>query len=141
MDSQIQNYINQSRASGQTDEQIKTALLKSGWSQAQVNDAFGVPNPQGSTIPSMAQSQSASNNKLMAIISYFGILWIIPLLTDAKNDSFVKFHIKQGIILTISFFVVWVVGGMIPILGWMAIPILNLILFVIFIMGIISHGF
>ena len=44
MDQNIQNYINQARASGQPDEQIKQALLQSGWSQAQINEAFGVPN-------------------------------------------------------------------------------------------------
>lgn len=36
----------------------------------------------------------------MAIIAYF--LFFVPLLTDAKNDPFVKFHVKQslGLLLT-----------------------------------------
>jgi len=46
MDQKLQNYINQSRTSGQTDEQIKQQLLQSGWSQAQINEAFGVSGTQ-----------------------------------------------------------------------------------------------
>jgi uncharacterized membrane protein len=39
-------------------------------------------------------------NTTMAIIAYF--LFFVPLLTDAKNDPFVKFHVKQslGLLLT-----------------------------------------
>lgn len=51
MNSQLEAYIKQSKASGQTDEQIKKSLLQSGWSQEQVNEAFGIPNPQGSVVP------------------------------------------------------------------------------------------
>lgn len=51
MNSQIDAYIKQAKASGQTDEQIKKSLLQSGWSQEQVNEAFGVPNPQGNVTP------------------------------------------------------------------------------------------
>lgn len=144
MDPQIQNYINQARASGQTDEQIKQALLQSGWSQAQVNEAFGIPNPQSNATPPppmSSQSQpfsGADNNKLMAIISYIGILWIIPLLTDAKNDPFVKFHVKQGIVLSIGAVIVWAVVGIIPFLGWMLAPIASIAIFVLFIMGVMN---
>lgn len=52
----------------------------------------------------------------MAILAYLGILIIIPLLTDARNDSFVKFHIKQGLTLLV-FFAVGFLINIIPILG------------------------
>ena len=35
-----------------------------------------------------------------AWLSYLGILWLIPLLT-MKDNAFAKFHVKQGIVLTI----------------------------------------
>lgn len=79
------------------------------------------------------EQKSSQNNTLMAILSYFGILVLIPLLTDAKNDPFVKFHIKQGLVLLIAY----VIGGFvfwIPILGWL----LGLLLFILFLMGIIN---
>lgn len=44
---------------------------------------------------------SNNNNSLMAILAYLGILVVVPFLTDAKSDPFVKFHIKQGLVLLI----------------------------------------
>ncbi len=68
----------------------------------------------------MTQNTSASHsegkNVLMAMLAYLGILILIPLLTEAKNDSFVKFHIKQGVILLV-FFAVGFLLNIIPLLG------------------------
>lgn len=75
----------------------------------------------------------------MAVLCYFGILVLIPLLTEAKNDPFVKFHIKQGLVLLIAY----VIGGavtMIPLLGWVVGGIIDVILLVLFIMGIINSA-
>ena len=41
--------------------------------------------------------------KLYCIISYVYILWIVGLLADNKNPK-VRFHVNQGIILSIFFF-------------------------------------
>ena len=84
-----------------------------------------------------AVPSSGGDNKLMAILCYFGILVLIPLLTDAKNDAFVKFHIKQGLILLIAYIVVGVLY-VIPVLGWILGSILYVVLFILFIMGIIN---
>lgn len=70
----------------------------------------------------------------MAVIAY--ILFFIPLLTDAKNDPFVKFHVKQGAVL----FIAWIISAIvtnIPGIGWILIP-LNVFLFVLLIMGILN---
>lgn len=40
-------------------------------------------------------------NKRMALLSYIGILFIIPLLA-AKDSKFAKFHVNQGIVLFIA---------------------------------------
>jgi len=84
-----------------------------------------------------AAPSSGGDNKVMAILCYFGILLLIPLLTDAKNDPFVKFHIKQGLILLIAYIVIGVVY-VIPVLGWILGSILYVFLFVLFIMGIVN---
>ena len=84
-----------------------------------------------------AAPSNGGDNKVMAILAYFGILLLIPLLTDAKNDPFVKFHIKQGLLLLIAYIVVGVVY-VIPVLGWILGSILYVFLFVLFIMGIIN---
>ena len=70
MNQQLEDYIKQARVSGQTDAQIMTSLLQSGWSQAQVNDAFGIPNPQMAAPPppppeNLLQQQPNFENPLM----------------------------------------------------------------------------
>lgn len=78
-------------------------------------------------------SPDKSSNTLMAVLSYFGILVLIPLLTDAKNDPFVKFHIKQGLVLLVVSIIAGVIGW-IPVVGWI-VPIL---VFVLFLIGVIN---
>jgi uncharacterized membrane protein len=39
-------------------------------------------------------------NTGMAVIAY--LLFFIPLLTEDKNDPFVKFHVKQGFLIFVS---------------------------------------
>ncbi len=73
----------------------------------------------------------------MAILCYFGILVLIPLLTDSKKDPYVKFHIKQGLVLLITG-VATLFISMIPILGWIVGFILWIVIFVLFIIGLIN---
>lgn len=42
----------------------------------------------------------ADNNKVYCILSYLGFLWIIGLFV-ARQDARVRFHVNQGILLTI----------------------------------------
>lgn len=50
-------------------------------------------------------------NTGMAVVAY--ILFFIPLLTDSKNDPFVKYHVKQGLVLFIAF----IFSNLIPVIG------------------------
>jgi len=45
------------------------------------------------------EAKDAADNKLFAILSYFGILWLIPLFAAPKS-KFARFHANQGIIVT-----------------------------------------
>ena len=75
---------------------------------------------------------------LMAVLCYLGILVVIPLLTDAKNDSFVRFHIKQGLTLLITCVIAGAVG-MVPFVGWFLLgPILWVACLVLAIIGIVN---
>ncbi len=71
----------------------------------------------------------SSNNVGMAVLSYLGILILIPFLMKAQNDPFVKFHMKQGIVLI----VVDIVAMFVPFLG-----IVSLIFAIIGIMNAIN---
>lgn len=53
----------------------------------------------------------------MAVVAY--LLFFVPLLTDAKNDPFVKYHVKQGLVLFILGSLVWVASVM-PLLMMLA---------------------
>lgn len=78
-------------------------------------------------------SSGGQKNVGMAVLCYLGILVLVPLLTDAKKDPFVKFHIKQGLVLLIvdiiASFIIWV-----PFVGW----ILWLGIVVLLIIGIVN---
>jgi len=84
-----------------------------------------------------SQPASSGKNTGMAILCYIGILFIVPLLTDAKDDPFVKYHIKQGLTLFIFEVVLSILSGFLwflAILWW----VIWILLFIVWIMGIIN---
>ncbi|MCH7492423.1 hypothetical protein IID19_02390 [Patescibacteria group bacterium] len=54
----------------------------------------------------------STDSNLMAALSYVWVLSIVMLIIK-KDDEFVKFHAKQGLILFIASFI-----GVIPVIGW-----------------------
>jgi len=85
-------------------------------------------------------SSDVEKNKALAIVGYIiPILFFIPLVSDAKNSPYAKFHANQQLNLLISWVVVEIIGGMIPVLGWFIIlPFGTIFLFVVMIMGIVN---
>ena len=86
--------------------------------------------PQGS------MQAKPEHKTLMGILAYLGILIIIPFLM-AKDDPFVQFHIKQGLVLVVVEVAVWVVGMAMWQL-WMILQIVNLAMIVLSIVGIVN---
>ncbi|OGL87386.1 hypothetical protein A3I40_03790 [Candidatus Uhrbacteria bacterium RIFCSPLOWO2_02_FULL_48_12] len=76
----------------------------------------------------------------MAVICYFWIFAFLPFLLK-KDSPYVLFHAKQGIVLAIAWFLVWVIG-IIPILGWLIFFFGSIILLVVNLMAIVKawHG-
>lgn len=96
------------------------------------------PKPEQPVTPPPAGDDDIEKAKSIAWLSYLGILWLVPLLT-MKENAFAKFHVKQGIVLTIYGLAVGIVGGAIPVLGWFIIaPIGSIIVLVLCVMGIIN---
>lgn len=56
-------------------------------------------------------------NKIIAALSYIGILVLVPLLVK-KDSKFCKFHAKQGLVMLIIFIVGWLIFW-IPVVGWL----------------------
>jgi uncharacterized membrane protein len=95
-------------------------------------------NPTASSTSSEAAQPTAGaqKNVLMGILSYIGILVIIPYLTS-KHDPFVFFHIKQGLVLVVIELAVYVLG----MLMWDLYPLLsivNLAMLILSIIGIVN---
>lgn len=86
------------------------------------------------SVPAAVPASKPATNTGMAIVAY--IVFFVPLLTDAKNDPFVKFHVKQGLVLFIAWVAVWVLS-MLPVLGLLALP-LYVVMLVFWIMGILN---
>lgn len=80
--------------------------------------------------------QKKQESNLMAILSYFGLLFLIPMLV-VKDDSFVQFHAKQGLVLFL-FEAATAIFAAVPILGWLGAPILYIFWIVLSIIGIIN---
>jgi uncharacterized membrane protein len=95
---------------------------------------------ENKTEQSQSDKSDAEKNKAMAIVGYIiPILFFIPLISDAKNSPFAKFHANQQLVLLIAWVVVNIVGTVIPILGWFIIlPLGTIFLLVIMIIGIIN---
>lgn len=82
---------------------------------------------QAPQAPEAPKSNSANDDKLWAVLSYLGVLCLIPLL-GKKESSFVQFHARQGVVLLAG----WILSFL-P-FGW----VIGIISFVLSIMGIIN---
>ena len=84
--------------------------------------------------PTPVQS-TTSNDTLMGVLAYIGILVIIPLIVS--KDAFVKFHVKQGLVLFIIEIIISVLGFSFYAF-WGLINLLNLIVLILAIIGIVN---
>jgi uncharacterized membrane protein len=80
--------------------------------------------------------KKAEDNKLMGILSYIGVLCLIPLLTK-KDNEFVFFHAKQGVVLFIAEVITAFVAA-IPFLGWVIALLASLLWIILSIVGIVN---
>jgi len=96
--------------------------------------------PQSET-PRVSETPEASGPKkdeknLAAVLSYIGILFLVPLLA-CKDSAFAQFHAKQGLVLFIAeiatMFIAWI-----PILGWIVGFVCWIIWLVLSLIGIIN---
>ena len=74
------------------------------------------------------KNKDVEENKLIAVLSYIWILFLIPLLLK-KNSGFCQFHAKQGLVLFIGSLFCWL-----PIIG----QVLGLVILIIAVIGIIK---
>ena len=71
-------------------------------------------------------------NKGMAVLSYIGILFLVPMLAR-KDSEFCRFHVNQGLVLFIIEVIINIATMFISFVGF-----LGIITFVFMIMGIVN---
>lgn len=86
--------------------------------------------------PNQAPQQGGHPNVGMAVVAYF--LFFIPLLTEAKKDPYVRFHVRQGC----GFLIAWFLLGFIDSffyssLIWSLVSLLQLALGVLWLVGLV----
>jgi len=104
-----------------------------------------LPTPQHTE-----EKKAGEKNITMAVVAY--ILFFAPLLTNSKDDSFVKYHVKQGFLLFVTWLAIYIVMGVLSGSFFISFAFLSLFsflttilhigLFILLIIGIIhaSHG-
>ena len=88
--------------------------------------------------PTESESKSDEENVGMAVVAY--LFFFIPLLTDSKDDPFVKFHVKQSLLI-VCFSLALYILRYVPVIGeaiYVISPLISLAEFAFIIIGIIN---
>lgn len=107
--------------------------------QQSYQDSYQQSAQEYTTDPDSGMSfskEDIDNNKMIALLSYIGILFIIPLLV-AKESPYARYHINQGIVLFI-FEAICAAVFSIPLLGWIVGGVGEIICVVLLIIGILN---
>ena len=81
-------------------------------------------------------AKEKEDGKLMAILSYVGVLSLVPYLAE-KDNKWVRYHAIQGVnlfIIEVIFYIIRVI----PILGWIVGWLGSIVTLVISIIGIVN---
>ena len=85
-----------------------------------------------------ATTPEISHNTIMGVLSYLGPLVLIPYLTTL-DDPFVKYHVKQGIVLFGLEIIIYVLSSMFLFSGfYQLVSLLNLATLIFTILGIVN---
>lgn len=81
-------------------------------------------------------AKEKEDGKLMAILSYVGVLSLVPYLAE-KDNKWVRYHAIQGVNLFIIEVILYIIR-VIPILGWIVGWLGSIVTLVISIIGIVN---
>jgi len=110
--------------------------MQQGQSQAEQPQTQAPQSGQESVM--QADPADVEKNKTMAILSYF--IFFLPLITDAKDSPFAKFHANQSLVLLLFIVVGNIVAGMLSfvLIGFLLMPILGIAAIIFWIMGLMN---
>lgn len=93
------------------------------------NEENNAPQQEAS---SQFDAKDIADNKMISALSYFGILFLIPLLAR-KDSKFAQEHAKQGAVVFICSLVLMFIdfipfiGGLIGFFGWVALCVVDIL--------------
>lgn len=125
----------QVQTQAQSETQAPPTQNSDGGFQGKIDNAVNAFKETANTTADYAPEDIASN-KVMAVLAYLGILFIVPLVA-APNSPYAKFHANQGLLL----FLLEIAAGVlaiIPFVGWIATAIGTVASIVFFILGIVN---
>jgi uncharacterized membrane protein len=74
-------------------------MVEGSYSPPPVPGSVPPPPPSGGTV--------SPNRSVMIVLSYLGVLALVPLLTE-KDDREVQWHAKNGLVLAVAEIVLWI---------------------------------
>ncbi len=102
------------------------------------------PDPNEQPTPPPPSSQMPSNRTAMIILAYLGFLALIPLLVE-KEDADIQWHAKHGLVLMLSWMLLFValaiissIPGLGLVIGCGVSPFLMLIIFFVHVFAIVK---
>ena len=105
--------------------------------EAQTPTPEAPPPPPPSPQPAAGGGGGESSNRtLMIVLSYLGLLALIPLLME-KDDQEVQWHAKNGLLMLGLDIVLLLLLGL-PILGCIMTPVVLIVILVIHVIAIVK---
>jgi uncharacterized membrane protein len=89
-------------------------------------------NPPAAPTPPTTGSSNVNDDKAITYLSYIGLLFLVPLFAK-KESKFAQFHAKQGLVLTIG----WFIGSFLYFLMGLG-ALVHLFLIILSIIGLIN---
>lgn len=91
------------------------------------------------TAPDLGKTSTGIQPNVAALLSYIlGFITGIIFILIEKENKFVRFHAMQSIVTFAGLFVIGLVLGFIPVIGWMLLPVLWILELVLWIVLMIK---
>ncbi len=69
-----------------------------------MNEEQKITSSASETRPETDEEKDIRENRAITYLSYIGLLFLVPMLMK-KESKFAQFHAKQGLVLTIGWFI------------------------------------
>lgn len=90
--------------------------------------------------PATAKAPAAAEDCTVAILAYLTLIgFIIAVILYGSNKTAIGgYHLRQALGLMLTAFAGYIVLAMIPVLGWLCLPLFGLLVLVFAILGLIA---